>query len=209
MRSDPRSRAAALAPRARWAHLVPGVVLATLVGFVAEASAQHVTDDRGNPITGTVATEQIREMLDQREAKGDDVSRAREAWSQIEAQGYVEVENLDPTDLVLPREIRESTYLRHQQRGVSRQLLEAEYHYAVDQSLVDIARVAGVDEGFLHRFFYDDKPLPARVVRQIEAAGYTKDEIEALRDPNRAASLTEQLRAGGAPESYIDALRGP
>ncbi len=173
------------------------------------ASAQLVTDDNGTPLTGTVSTERIRELIDRREARGDDVSRAREAWSQIESQGYVQVENLDPVDLILPREIRQNTFRRHEQRGVAKVLLEAEYHYAVDQSLLDIARVAGVDEKFLQRFFYDNQPLPPRVVRQMENAGYFVEDLQGLRDPARAESLTQQLRSGGAPEAYINALRGP
>ncbi len=184
------------------------VVLGALGGPTV-ASAQAITDANGNPMTGTVSTEDIRKAIEQREVQGEDVTRAREAWSQIESQGYVEVENLDPKDMVLPKEIREQTFVRHQQRGVSKVLLETESHYAVDQSLTDIARVAGVDEKFLHELFYDSKPLPPKVERQIEAAGYTVDDIQKLRDPERADSLTQQLRNGGVPEAYVNALRGP
>ncbi len=196
-------------PAALVTRLVMLLATCAVLTAPSRAAAQQVTDDNGTPLTGTVSTEKIRELLDQREARGDDVSRAREAWSQIEAQGYVQVENLDPVDMILPREIREDTFRRHEQRGVAKVLLEAEYHYAVDQSLLDIARVAGVDESFLQRFFYDSKPLPPKMVRQIENAGYFLEDIEGLRDPARAESLTQQLRSGGAPEAYINALRGP
>ncbi len=203
-RSD-RSWGRASRPRA--SLLVVAGLLAVL--GANRASAQLVTDDNGTPLTGTVSTERIRELLDQREARGDDVGRAREAWSQIESQGYVQVENLDPVDMILPREIRQDTFRRHEQRGVAKVLLEAEYHYAVDQSLLDIARVAGVDEKFLQRFFYDNEPLPPKVVRQMENAGYFVEDLQGLRDPAHAESLTQQLRSGGAPEAYVNALRGP